>query len=172
MTTEALWKRFVTNVPESKQEFRTIEVWHYQLKAVHRFVSARHDMELKLEPSAPRDGDTRQDFRAATLQIVEPSERQDSEQSLSVTFGNVDSTVSDMIDLINGQGYFTPVQVIYRKYYSDDLSAPCQPPLYLYAWSIAFNGPTSASFTAEDTDLSQKRSGQLYRLEQYPGLRE
>lgn len=172
MATIAQWRRFAANVPEAQREYRTLELWHPQLDGVRRFVSNSCPFSATLETDAPRDPGETVAFRPVTLRITEPAEREDSEQSLLVEFGNVDSTVHEILDQITGTGFFTGVEVVYRKYYSGNLSQPAVPPLYLYAAGISFDGPTAASFNAEDVDLSQKRSGELYTPERYPGLRE
>ena len=172
MATLQKWQQFLASAPEAQREYRTVELWHPQFATVYRFVSDTYPVELTLEPDAPRNNGQLVTFAAATLTVREPAERQDSSQSLSVEFGNVDGTIHNIIDQISGGGFFTPMQVVYRKYYSADLSRPAVPPLYLFAASVGFDGPTAVSFNAEDSDLSQKRSGTIYTVEQYPGLRE
>lgn len=140
--------------------------------SVQRFVSDYTDKSFGLESTAPRNPGQNVLFTAATLEIIEPSERNDSDQALSVTFGNVDGRIHDIVDQITGQGFFDQVQIVYRKYFSGDFTQPATQPLYLFASTLAFDGPTSVSFTAEDTDLSAKRSGTLYTFEQFPGLKE
>lgn len=172
MATRDEWQRFVANAPEAQREYRTLEVWHGQLDRVYRFVSNYTPVEFTLEDDAPRDRGKLVPFDASTLQIVEPAERQDAEQALQVDFGNVDGTIHSILDQISGPGYFEAVQIIYRKYYSGDLSQPAVPSLRLFASGMSFSGPTTVSFTAEDVDLSQKRAGSLYTSEAFPGLRE
>ena len=172
MATLQKWQQFLASAPEAQREYRTVELWHPQFETVYRFVSDTYPLDLKLEHDAPRNNGQVVTFGAATLSVQEPAERQDSSQALTVEFGNVDGTIHRIIDQISGSGFFTPMQVVYRKYYSADLSRPAVPPLYLFAASVGFDGPTSVSFSAEDSDLSQKRSGTIYTVEQYPGLRE
>ena len=166
------WERFVSCAPESQREYRTIEVWHPQLQGVFYFVSNYTDVALTLEPDAPRFPGETINFKASTLKITEPSEREDSEQAISIVMGNVDSTIHDMIDKINGSGFFSSVSIVYRKYYSGNLSLPAVPPLYLSASTVQFDGAETVAVTAEDADLAQKRSGILYTVEKFPGLRD
>ena len=149
-----------------------MEVFHPQLSQVYRFVTAYKDMNFILEPNAPRDAGQSVLFDAVTLSIKEPSERNDSEQNLAVTFGNVDGRIHDIVDQISGQGFFIPIDLIYRKYYSGDLAGPVTSPLKLFISFLAFDGPEVVTFTAEDIDLSAKRSGSVYELEKFPGLKE
>lgn len=172
MASLAAWERFVVNAPESQREYRTIEISHPQLDQVYRFVSNYKDLQATLESDAPRNPSELVTFRGVTLAITEPAERHDSEQALVVDFGNVDGTIHNILDQISGSGFFTQVDIVYRKYYSGDLTQPAVSPLYLFASKVSFEGPTTVSFTAEDTDLSQKRSGIIYTVEDFPGLRE
>lgn len=170
--TSADWKRFVANMPESAREYRTLELWHPQFSTVTRFVSNSCDVQFGIEQGAPRDPGDMVNFRAITVDIVEPAEREDSEQVLQVNAGTVDGTVQELARQIKGLGYFTPVEVIYRKYYSSDLTKPATPPLYLFANNLVFNGPETARFTAADVDLAQKRAGEIYTPQLFPGLRD
>lgn len=172
MATLDEWKRFTVGAPESQREYRTIEVSHPQLDQTSRFVVNHVDVDLTLESTAPRNAGETVTFRGVTMSITEPAERQDSEQVLGITFGNVDGTIHDIIDQITGSGFFQQIEIIYRKYYSGDLTVPAVSPLRLFASNVGFNGPTDVSFTAEDVDLSQKRSGLNYIIEQFPGLKE
>jgi hypothetical protein len=172
MATLNSWKRFLVGAPEAQREYRTIEIFHPQLDQVYRFVSNYIDVDFTIESTGPRNASESVTFRGVTMQITEPAERQDSEQNLSISFGNVDGTIHDIVDQITGQGFFDQIEIVYRKYYSGDLTQPAISPLYLFASNIAFSGPTEVSFTAEDVDLSQKRSGLVYTIEDFPGLKE
>ena len=166
------WERFVSCAPESQREYRTIEVWHPQIGAPLYFVENYRDVLLTLEPDAPRYAGEEILFSAATLKVSEPAERQDSEQALSIFVGESGGIVHDMIEKINGEGFFEQVSIVYRKYYSGNLTIPAVPPLYLSASAVEFGGPDSVSITAEDADLAQKRAGILYTVEKFPGLRD
>jgi hypothetical protein len=173
MATIEAWKRFTASNPEAQREYRTIEVWHSQFSTVRRFVfNSSVDLSAGLESTAPRNAGATVVFQAATGTITEPAERQDSEQVLGVSFGSVDGTIHDILDQITGVGYFESVQVVYRKYYSGDLTEPAVDPLYLFASGLNFDGPAQVTFSAEDADLSQKRAGSLYTTEAFPGLAE
>lgn len=172
MTTLAEWRQFVTNVPEAQREYRTIEIYHPNLDQIYRFVKNTFDIAATLEAGAPWNPTETPVFRGVALDITEPAEQEDATQTLAVKFGNVDSTIQDILEQVQGSGYFTPVSVVYRKYYSSTLDRPAVPPLYLSAATVAYNGPRSVSFVAEDADLSQKRSGEVYDGEHFPGLRQ
>ena len=149
-----------------------LEVWHPQIGGALYFVSNYRDVALTLEPDAPRYAGQEILFKAATLNITEPSEREDSEQVLSIAVGGAGGTVNDIISKINGEGFFEQVSIVYRKYYSGNLTIPAVPPLYLSASAVEFDGPDTVAVSAEDADLAQKHSGILYTVERFPGLRD
>jgi hypothetical protein len=170
MTAYDDYKKFVTNEPEAIIEFRTIEIYHPDLSQTYRYVSSALPKSFTLETGAPRDASALVEFEAAGIRITEPSERDDLDQILSVSFGNTDNRIQDIVNQITGTAYFTPTEIVYRKYISSNTSEPALPPLYMYASSVSFNGPTSAEFTAEDANLSIKRSGAIYTSNDFPGL--
>ena len=168
MATIDQYKRFVASEPEAQIEYRTIELYHPQFSQTYRFVNTYNNITATLESNAPRDsGDVL--FEAATFKVEEPSERNDNDQILTVTAGIQDGKIREMVDSISGTGFLDQINVVYRVYYSGDLTQPAKTPLYLYASGINFDNQ-KASFTAEDTDLNTKRSGVLYTTEFFPGL--
>lgn len=170
MATLEEYKRFLANEPESQIEYRTIEIWHPQFSQTYRFVANYEALEATLEIDAPRNAGELVTFEGATMKVTEPAETEANDTILGVEFGNVDGRIHEIIDQISGQGFFQQTQIIYRKYYSADLSEPAITPLYLFASAINFQGFESVGFTAEDTDLTNKSVGTIYTLEDFKGL--
>jgi hypothetical protein len=162
--------QFKMSKTETQREFRTIEIHHPDLDMVYRFVQDNVDLIATLESTAPRDAGATVTFSAAAIEIVEPAESTDSEQNLQVNIGTLDDKMHQIMDQITGKGFLTQVDLVYRKYYSIDLSEPIVNPLYLFINQPSFDGLTAASFDATDTDLSLKRAGTIYTLEDFPGL--
>lgn len=109
-------------------------------------------------------------YKAAGLIITEPSERNDSEQNLQISMGAVTDELQDIIDQISDQGFLSELKITYYKYYSGDITQPAITPTILYGSSISFENSDRVSFVAEDTDLTNKRSGSLYTLSKFPGI--
>ncbi len=172
MATLEAWEKFIVGAPEAQREYRTLELYHPQLDKVYRFVSNSIDVNLTLESTAPRNAGETVLFTAITAKFIEPAESGSAGQVFTAEFGNADDTVHRISDQISGTGFLTPTESIYRKYYSGDLSQPATPPLYLFASDLGFDGKVSCSFTAEDSDLSQKRSGANYITSIFRGLAE
>lgn len=170
MATVDEYKKFITNEPESVIEYRTFELNHPNFDQPYRFVNAYKDKTLTLEAGAPSNPSEAVVFTASTLDITEPAERQDGEQLLTVSFGNTAGTIHEILDQVQGNGFFTEASVIYRKYFSSDLSIPVTTPLYLFASGINFDGIESVSFIAQDSNLNSKAVGIIYTTNLFPGL--
>jgi len=164
------WKKFVANEPESYREIATVELYHPAFSSAYRFVSDYVGLVAALESGAPRNAGEYVQFAAAGFSVEEPGERQDAEQILTITSSAVDGVVNSLIDQITGSGYLNQLEIVYRKYYSADLSMPATNPLYLYASSINFDNENMFSIVAEDSDLATKRVGIIYTTELFPGL--
>jgi hypothetical protein len=159
MATLDSWKRFLANAPEAQREIRTIQIEHPDLAETQYFVQDYVDLVA--------EGIT---YQAASLQITEPSERNDSEQNLQVNMGAVTDELQDIIDQITDTGFMQELKITYRKYYSGDLTQPAITPIVLYGSNISFDNSNAVSFIAEDTDLTNKRAGILYTLSLFPGI--
>lgn len=163
------YKKFVSSMPDAQREFRTIEIFHTDF-GVSRFLQDFEDKNFTLESTAPRDPSASVTFTAINLDINEPGESGDIEQVLSVTMGAVGNEVNDKIQQITESGSLTPIELIYRKYYSGDLTEPVLV-LTMSVSEISFRSYESVTFTGEDSNFAIKRAGELYTLEKYPGLR-
>ena len=170
MATFEDYVQFKMNKTETQREFRTIEVHHETSGEIERFVQDSDDLIATLEATAPRNPGETVTFSAADIEIVEPAESTDAEQNIQVNIGTLDDKLHSFIDGITGKGFLKEVDFVYRKYYSEDLSEPIVNPVYLFVDQPSFNGLTAASFGATDTDLSLKRAGTIYTLEDFPGL--
>lgn len=169
-TVEEKYLKFLVNEPESQIEWRTLEIYTDVDDSLFRFVASKTSKEFTLESSAPRNPSETVEFSPATMEITQPSERQDGEQILQVVFGDSDGVIQNLIEDIVTNGQFSEVQIVYRKYYSEDVSEPASPPLYLYASSVSFEGYAQGSLTAEDALLNSRKVGTYYTTDLFPGL--
>jgi hypothetical protein len=169
MVDEVAYRRFLANGPVAEREIRCIELYHSAFSSVQRFVQDLVDQNLTLEATAPRDPSATVLFTAISMSIKEPFEEANTDPVLAVTLGAVGNEVQDQINGFDADDYMEPVQFIYRKYYSGDLSEPVMV-LNLDVTGLSFNGYTQVQFSAEDIDLTNKRSGRVYTLEDFPSL--
>jgi hypothetical protein len=165
------YKEFISSAPESEQEFRTLEIYHSAFTETLRFVNKFIDKQFVLEDDAPRNAGQTVTFTSLFINITEPQENKEDDSRLKVELGNLGSEVQEQMSLISGSDYLESIQVIYRKYYSGDLTSPVTI-LKLSASAIQFSSYTSVSFTAEDSDLINKNSGERYTLARFPQLKD
>lgn len=164
------YKKFTASAPEAQREYRTIEMYHPDFSELLRFVKDFKDIDLTLESNAPRNPGASVTFTALSMNLNEPGENGKIEQSLTVELGAVGNEVNDQLSQITETGALQSVELIYRKYYSGDLSEPVLV-LSLTVSDISFKGYEAVTFTGEDTNFAVKRAGELYTLERFPTLR-
>lgn len=175
MATFDEYVKFKTNKPEAQREFRTLEIYHPSKTEVIRIVQDYNEYIGWLETTAPRNAGELVTFLPFAGDIVEPTESNDAEQSISVNIADINSEIPKYLDSFDGFDWLEPIQVIYRKYWSGDNSQPATPPAYLFATTPSYDStnseaPISTTFVASDVDLSQKRAGIIYTVRQFPGL--
>jgi len=169
MATLEAYERFIANEPEGEIEYRTVEAYSSAFGVV-RYVFDIVAHNFLLEAGAPRNASETVPFSPTTGRVIEPAEREDGEQQLSINLGGANGVLNDLISMVSGAAYFEPIEIIYRKYFSGDLSQPAITPLYLHATDINFEGVKSVSIIAEDSNLSAKRPGRYYLLSEFKGL--
>jgi len=108
-------------------------------------------------------------FLPCGFQFTLPPSDDDGFKSLSIAIDNIDRKASDFVEV--ARQYVVPVEVIYRPYMSDDLTAPAMdPPLVLYLKDIQI---TALQVVGKCTflDLVNKRFPSiLYQRERFPSL--
>ncbi len=165
------YKKFISSMPQAQREIRTVEIYHPDFSTLLRFVKDFENQSLKLEASAPRNPGATVAFTAIAMEILEPAESGGGvDQTLSVSLGAVGNEVNDQIEQITPDGSLIPIEVIYRKYYSGNLTEPVLV-LTLSASEINFEGYTQVGFIAEDSNITTKRAGEIYTLERFPTLK-
>ena len=164
------YRKFVANAPEAQREYRTIELYHPDFTQVLRFVRDFGNVDLTLESDAPRDPSMSVTFTAIAMNITEPGESGEIEQILTVDLGAVGGEASNQIAMITESGSLVPVELIYRKFYSGDLTEPVLV-LSLSVADISFKDYNAVSFTGEDINFANKRAGEIYLTERFVGLR-
>lgn len=164
------YRIFTNSYPEAEREFRTIEIYHPDFSSLIRLVADYQDQTFTLEAAAPRDPSSDQLFSRAGLKIAEPSESGSVEQTLTVSMGGVGNVINDQLSQVTPDGSLTPIELIYRKYYSGNLDEPVLV-LTLSVADINFKSYEAVTITAEDVNFASKRAGELYTLERFEGLR-
>ena len=163
------YRKFLASKPEAQREFRTLEFFHPDFTGTIRFVKDFIDRSFTLESTAPRNPGTSVLFTGISMSVTEPSESQEGVQILAIGIGATNDEIENQIKLITPVNSFTPIECIYRKYYSGDLSEPVLI-LNLSVSSVDFDGYTKNNIVAEDMDLANKSSGEFYTILRFPTL--
>ncbi len=164
------YQKFLASAPQAQREYRTIEFYHPNAPtAVQRFVADYTDISLTLENTAPRQAGISVLFTAIPMKIIEPAEDSESDSVINIQLGLVNSLIQDWLKTIPVENNLTPIDVIYRKYYSGDLSEPVLV-LNSSVSSISFDGVNKNTIIAENTTLSSRKSGEIYTLERFVTL--
>lgn len=163
------YKKFVSSMPEAEREFRTIELYHPDFNIL-RFVQDFRNINLILESTAPRNPSVSVTFNAISMGLNEPGENGQIEQILSVNLGAVGNEVNDKLQKITETGSLIPIELIYRKYYSGDLTEPVKV-INMSIADVSFKSYEAVTFTGEDSNFAIKRAGELYEIERWPTLR-
>ena len=112
---------------------------------------------------------TEHTFLAAGFQFTLPPSDEDGFKSLNVAIDNINRTASDFIE--TARQYKVAVEVIYRPYMSDDLTAPqMNPPLVLYLKDVQV-GTFQVTGKCTFMDLVNKKfPTELYQRVRFPSL--
>lgn len=109
------------------------------------------------------------EFRPAGFTFTLPSETEEGFKSLNIAVDNIDRAVSDFINAAKSSE--EPVEVIYRPYMADDLSAPQMiPPLVLYLKDIQVNEFQVVGRATFMDLVNQKFPSEYYTRLRFPSL--
>jgi hypothetical protein len=110
-------------------------------------------------------------FEYYPLQIKGLGSRDNLDFGLSIVLGDLGELLPQELDNVStANGFEIKPKVTFWTYRSDDLTKPLFGPLYLEFTSISFNSD-GASFEAKAPSLNVNRTGELYKLERFTGLR-
>ncbi len=110
------------------------------------------------------------DYEYVPMRVKPLGTQTDLDQELEITFGDLGEILPAELDAVAAaNGFQTKPSVLYRVYRSDDLSAPIFGPVDLQIDGISFNRE-GASFRAKAAAFNVTRTGETYRIEEYPML--
>ena len=156
-------KEAYTIAPSGKVVLDTLEIRQTGVQVPIYLVKAKVGITATDE-----NGDDR-NFEPCGFQFTLPPENEDGFRSLNVAIDNIGRRVSDFVSAAKSQK--VPVEMIYRPYLSDDLTAPqLIPPLLLYLKDVQV---TAAQVTGRATFMdivNKKFPSELYIRSRFPAL--
>ena len=111
------------------------------------------------------------DFVYYPLKIKPLGTKDDLDQSMNITFGDLGEVLPTELDAVSDAMGFSEKPIVkYRCYRSDDLTEPLLGPIILEVTAFSFTKQGS-SFDAKAPSLNLNRTGELYKLARFPMLR-
>ncbi len=167
MTTPAA-RRFFTVKPREIY-FETFEIYHPQ-GILRRLVSRQYVPKMfGLESTAPRNGGQAVEFEPAAMEITPVQQSNQTTVSLELQLGRVGSMFKAELEKINGSGFLTPIEGIYRVYRGSVLNEPMMPPVTLFCSSAVLENESVALLFEDDNPASVTVS-ELYLAQDFAGL--
>lgn len=148
-------------------QLETIEISHPAFSKTYRVVrNATKGVTVRLETGGTAS------FEYYPLKIVPKAARDDLDQNITITFGDLGEILPLELDrVMNYAGGMDIKPVVkYRVYRSDDLDHVLYGPLVLEVEAFTFNREGS-TFDAKAPSLNLTRTGEIYSLTRFPGLR-
>lgn len=165
MTTQ--YTEFFLGSNSKVAQLETLEISHPNLSATYRVVrNQRNNLIATLE-----DGITPATFVYYPVRIIERGQREDLEQGLSITFGDLGQILPVELDNIRAASGFGVKPVVkYRTWRSDYLALPLYGPIVLQVKSIT-NTSEGSTFEVVAPQLNVSKTGEIYRTDRFPMLR-
>lgn len=162
MSDDQRYIEFFLNASGALYEIDCLELSHPQFKAPFRYTMA-NPLGLVVQHE---DG-SEQGYVYQQVGITTQTVRNDLDQKLDATIVDYDDALIDEVEAIESGA----VQVVLRKYRSDDLTSPVHILQNLEARKISKDSSGKVTFAAEAASLNSVGTGELYTLERFPLLR-
>lgn len=166
MTAEV--NRFFTTKPREIY-YETLEIYHPS-GINRRLVSRQFEPKMfGLESTAPRNAGEIVEFEPASMEITPVQQSNQTTVSLEVQLGRVGSMMKEELNKINGAGFLTSIEGIYRVYRGAELTAPMTTPVILFCSSVSVDNQDVA-LLFEDDNPSSITVSKRYLPQDFPGL--
>lgn len=160
------YTEFFLNSRSIVVNLETIEISHPNFSEVYRIVrNATEGITVKIETGEEHY------FKYYPLKIENAGIREDLDQSIKITVGDLGQRLPNEIDAIaKNDGFSIKPKLIYRSYRSDDLSSPLVGAIMFEVTNFTFT-EEGASFEAKAPSLNVNKTGEGYKFDRFPMLR-
>lgn len=160
------YSEFFLKSARSNVQLELLEISHPSFSTVYRKVrNARKGVTVTLEDASSKT------FDFAPMKITSGGAKDDLDNSLDISFGDLGEILPLELDRIKQDGsYKTKPTVKYRVYSSGNLTAPLYGPVTFNVKAFNFKRE-GATFKASAPELNYSATGLLYRIDQFPMLR-
>jgi hypothetical protein len=160
-----------TIAPIGRVALDTLEFYRSDFDAPARVVNDRVDFTGTLEADAPRSAGEAVTFTAVGVTVVWPSETDEaSAPKLTLEIDGVSAILTEQLN--RGTGTLEPLQVLPRRYMSDDPGGPSRLPVQALELSNvqATETRVTADAVSGDDPVNRRFPALAYRRARYPGL--
>ncbi|AUR85554.1 protein of unknown function DUF1833 [Vibrio phage 1.076.O._10N.286.51.B7] len=161
-------RRFFTTKPREIY-FETFEIYHPQ--GINRRLVARQFVPkmFGIESTASRNAGQMVEFEPAAMEITPVQQSNQTTVSLELQLGRVGSMFKSELEKINGSGFLTPIEGIYRVYRGSVLNEPMMTPITLFCSSATLENE-SVGLLFEDDNPASVTVSELYLPQDFAGL--
>lgn len=164
-TTERI---FFTTKPREIR-FETLELYHPQIGLLRYVKDQQFEKQFTLESDAPRNPSETVTFSPASMRFAQENQDESQRTSIRINLGAVGQEVKSHLKKLNGDGYLTLIEGIYRTYKQSDTSQPMNIPVKLVASSVSMEGQ-SVSILLEDDNPEGVSVARKQLAQDFPGL--
>jgi hypothetical protein len=171
----AAWLEAEATAPPQLEVFPTLEFRHPVFVddvtgpfAMRVVALTSVDQTFGIEADGVMDAGTEQLFKAVTFMAERPEFTEGKTPECAITLDNV---AREMVPYLEAAvAMRADMEVTYREYRSDDLTAPCYGPVTFTIKKVSVNG-TQLKATAKIEDLANRKfPSQVYTTIEYPAL--
>lgn len=158
---------FFLNAKAELIQFECVEISHPNFSKVYRFVRNNTDgLTVTLETAATAT------FDYVPIKISQNEMVDDLDYGFKFELGDVGELLPLELDRIAANDGFLIKPVLkYRTYRSDNLANVMFGPIVLEVTELSFN-KTGVVFDAKAPELNTSRTGEIYTIARFPGLRD
>lgn len=170
------WAEAAASVPPARQIYATLELFHptfvdvysqpFSVRLVQGVVD---DVELTLEPDAPLDGGESVVWTAVNFSVDEPEIAERRVPEAQITIDNVARHIAPYLEA--ALEVQADIEVLYRQWVSDDLTAPAYGPVRFVMKAVTVTGAVVRGAVSVDNLNELKFPNAYYTLDRFPGLR-
>lgn len=152
--------------PANVVAYTTIEFYHVDFGVLRYVFNQYSALTATLESGAPRNASTAVTFEPIAGQAPDPEQGKYG-ASIDVQLGLVGGELEEKIDSITDAGRRKEIDVIWRRYMSDDLTAPAAV-YYMKAASANLDGRQGA-IVARQRNAAEISPWRRYKDDEFPG---
>lgn len=152
--------------PANVVPYTTLEFYHPDFGTLRYVFNQYSALTATLESGAPRDASAAVTFEPIGGHAADPEQGQFG-ASVEVQLGLAGAELKEKMNAITDTGRLTPIEGIWRRYLSDDLSTPAAV-FYMQVASVNMKGRQGAIMLQQRSPM-QRSTWRVYKDDEFPG---